>query len=116
LFVLNLPNYVFHNWHGTLLVIAISIVCIIFNTILAKRLPLMEGLLVILHLLGIAVVIPLLVLSPLRKGGSPFTEFYNGGGWSSTGVSAMVGMLPTVLSMTGLDCSVHMGMVYFITF
>jgi len=108
LFVLNLPNYVFHNWHGTLLVIGIAIIAITFNTILAKKLPLIESLLVILHLLGVVLVIPLWALSPLRKGGSVFTEYNNGGGWSSTGLSTIVGMLPVFLALTGLDCSVHM--------
>jgi hypothetical protein len=109
LFVLNLPNYNFQNWHGTLLVIGIIFVCILFNTVLAKKLPLVEGILVALHLIGVVLVIPLWVLSPVRKGGSVLTEFYNGGGWSSNGVSTMVGWLPVVTSLLGLDCSVHMG-------
>jgi len=108
LFILNLPNYNPKNWHGTLLVIAISVMAMIFNTILARRLPLIEGLLVILHLIGIVLVIPLWVYSPLRSDGTMFVDFYNGGGWSTTGVSAMVGMLSVIVSMSGLDCSVHM--------
>ena len=109
LFVLNLPNYVPHPWHGTLLVIAIASIAICFNTILAKKLPLLEGILVILHLLGVAIVIPLWVLSPIRQGGGALTEYYNGGGWGSVGVASMVGLLPVALSLLGLDCSVHMG-------
>jgi hypothetical protein len=109
LFVLNLPSYNFQNWHGTLLVIGIAFVCIIFNTVLAKKLPLVEGILVFLHLIGVVLVIPLWVLSPVRKGGAVLTEYYNGGGWSSNGVSTLIGMLPVVLSLLGLDCSVHMG-------
>jgi amino acid transporter len=109
LFVLNIPDYNPKNWHGTLLIIAISILAMVFNTLLAKRLPLVEGLLVILHLIGIVLVIPLWVYLPLRTDGGVFTEFYNGGGWSTTGTSAMVGMLAVIVSMSGLDCSVHMG-------
>ena len=81
----------------------------IFNTILAKKLPLVEGLLVILHLVGVVIFIPIWVLSPISEGGSVLTTFNNGGGFSTIGVSAMVGMLPLVSSMTGLDCSIHMG-------
>jgi hypothetical protein len=109
LFILNLPNYNFKLWHGTLLVIGIAFVAILFNTALARRLPMIEGLLVVLHLLGVVLVIPLWVLLPVRKGGSVLTEYYNGGGWNSDGTSTMVGMLPVALSLLGLDCSVHMG-------
>jgi hypothetical protein len=82
----------------------------VFNTILVKRLPMVEGLLVILHLVGVVIFIPLWVLSPISEGGSVLTTFYNGGGFSTIGLSAMVGMLPVVASMLGLDCSIHMGM------
>ena len=43
LLVLNDSEYVFKRWHGTLLVIAVTAFCIIFNTFLAKRLPMIEG-------------------------------------------------------------------------
>jgi hypothetical protein len=109
LIALNNPNYVPQNWHGTLLTIAIALVTILFNTILAKRLPIVEGVLVILHLLGIAILVPLWVLSPIREGGDVLTTFYNGGGYSTVGLSAMVGMFPVATSMIGLDCSIHMG-------
>ena len=109
LFILNLPDYVSRRWHGSLLVIAVAAVAISFNTVLAKKLPLFEGILVILHILGIAIVIPLWVLSPIRRGGDALTLFYNGSGWSSVGLATMVGLLPVALSLLGLDCSVHMG-------
>jgi Amino acid permease len=111
LFVLNLPDYKYENWHGTLLIIAIATVAIVFNTILAKKLPFIECLLVILHLLGVVLMVPLWVLAPHRTDGGVFTEFFNGGGWDTMGTSVMVGLLPVALSLLGLDCSVHMGMI-----
>ncbi len=39
LIVLNDPTYVYERWHGTLLSISIVVFCIIFNTALASRLP-----------------------------------------------------------------------------
>ena len=68
-----------------------------------------EGVLVILHLVGIVILIPVWALSPITKGGSVLTTFYNGGGYSTVGLSAMVGMFPVATSMIGLDCSIHMG-------
>jgi len=109
LIVLNNPNYIYERWHGTLLVIAITAFSIFFNTFLAKRLPIVEGLVLILHIIGFfAVLIPLWVLAPLNSTEVVFTEFVNVGGWSSTGLSVMVGMLTTVYGMLGADSAVHM--------
>ena len=47
----------------------------------------------------------------IQKGGAVLTEYYNGGGWVSDGLSSMVGMPTVALCMLGLDCSVHMGML-----
>jgi choline transport protein len=107
--VLNNPTYVFERWHGTLLVIAITAFSILFNTFLAKRLPMVEGLVLIIHILGFCgVMIPLWVLAPRNSTDVVFTEFTNFGGWSSTGLSVMVGMLTTVYGMLGADSAVHM--------
>lgn len=109
LIVLNDETYHFERWHGTLLVIAITAFSILFNTFLAKRLPLVEGLVLILHILGFfGVLIPLWVLAPRNSTEVVFKDFVNVGGWSSTGLSVMVGMLTTVYGMLGADSAVHM--------
>lgn len=60
LLILNDSSYVFERWHGTLLVIAVSTVAVVFNTFFAKELPLIEGPMLGFHLCGFfAVVIPL---------------------------------------------------------
>lgn len=107
LFILNIPDYGFQRWHCTLLVYGIALIAISFNTLLARKLPLAEGLLVMLHILGIVIIIPLWVMAPLRKGGSPLVEF-NNPGWSSDGAAALIGILGVVQTMTGYDCSIHM--------
>lgn len=109
LIVLNNPDYIFKRWHGTLLVIAITAFSILFNTFLAKRLPMVEGLVLIIHILGFfGVLIPLWVLAPRNSSDVVFKEFTNFGGWNSTGLSVMVGMLTTVYGMLGADSAVHM--------
>lgn len=126
LLVLNYPDYVFENWHGTLLVIAITGFCIIFNTFLAKKLPMVEGLILIFHVLGFfAVLIPLWVLGPRGDPKQVFTEFLNLGGWQTDGLAFMVGMFPPlhpstpfltwhpgllapVYTLIGADSAVHM--------
>ena len=109
LLVLNYPGYVLQQWHGTLLVIAITAFCIVFNTFLAKRLPMVEGMVLIVHVLGFfAVLIPLWVLAPRADPRDVFTAFLNLGGWPTDGLSFMVGLLAPVYTLIGADSAVHM--------
>ncbi|KAL9013965.1 MAG: hypothetical protein Q9173_001363 [Seirophora scorigena] len=97
------------QWHGTLLINAVVLFCIVFNTSLAKKLPLIEGFILLLHVIGLfAIVIPLWVLAPRNPANVALLQFNNGGEWQSTGLAFMVGLLTTLISMTGFDCSVHM--------
>lgn len=110
LITLNNETYVPQGWHGTLLVIAIVSFAIFFNTLLAKKLPMVEGLILILHVVGIfLIIIPLWVLAPRHSPKYVFTEFSNGGGWSSMGTSVLIGFSSSLPAMTGYDCAVHMG-------
>lgn len=109
LMVLNNRDYVFERWHGTLLVIALAAFGVIFNSFLAKRLPMIEGMVLILHLLGFfGVLIPLWVLAPLNPAEQVFTEFLNLGMWPSQGLSFMVGLLSSIYGLLGADSAVHM--------
>ena len=108
LFTLNIAGYTPQRWHGTLLAIMCNFVGILFNTVFARKLPLVEGILVFCHVLGVVIVIPLLVLSPRRTGSGPAIEFWNPNGWNSAGTASMIGMLSTIVSLIGFDCSIHM--------
>jgi hypothetical protein len=116
LFVLNIDTYVYHQWHGSLLTLALMMLCILFNTFLARNLPLVEGIFVMLHIVGILIFIPLWVLAPRREGGSPLVDFYNGNGWATDGLATMIGTTGPAAVLIGFDCSVHMGMLYPQTF
>jgi len=61
LLVLNYPNsYVFLQWHGSLLIMAVSGLAVIVNTVLAKHLPRIEGFVLAVQLLGyFCILIPL---------------------------------------------------------
>lgn len=92
------------------MIIAASAFAILFNTIIAKRLPLIEGLLLVLHVLGIfAIIIPLWILAPRAHASDVFLTFVNNGGWPTTGLSVMVGLPIPFISLMGFDCAVHMG-------
>lgn len=109
LITLNNPNYVPQQWHGTLLVIAVVTFAIVFNTSLAKKLPLIEGIVLLVHIIGLfAIVVPLWVLAPRNTARVALLEFTNSGGWPTMGVSFMIGLLTSLGSMLGFDCAVHM--------
>ncbi len=102
LLVLNNASYVFERWHGTLLVIAVSCFSVIFNTVAAKQLPMVEGLVLILHVFGFfAILIPLWVLAPRTPTSVVFTQFSNNGGWPSVGLSCLIGLLSPVFTLLG---------------
>lgn len=105
----NLTTYTFERWQGTLLVIAIVAFCIVFNSFLAKKLPFVESIVLIVHILGFfAVLIPLWVLAPRNSASSVFSGLTNYGGWPTNGLAFMVGLLTPVYTLLGADSAVHM--------
>lgn len=68
LIILRNPDYVAEAWHGTLLAIATALAALAFNVFLARKLPLLEGILVVIHILGFfAVLVTLWVLAPTAE-------------------------------------------------
>ncbi|KAK4966431.1 hypothetical protein LTR42_011594 [Elasticomyces elasticus] len=111
LIILNNESYIPHQWHVTLLIIAVVSFCVLVNIFVARRLPIVEGCLAILHFTGIFVVIIILwTLAPRNNGHDAFLKLNNGGGWSSDGLSFMVGLYPLTLCLLGFDSQVHMCM------
>lgn len=75
LIILNNPSYVSQPWHGTLLTIACMGVTVLFNAFLARKLPLVEGTLVVIHIFGFfGVMVTLWVLSPTGDPKSVFVS------------------------------------------
>ncbi|OAL55082.1 amino acid transporter [Pyrenochaeta sp. DS3sAY3a] len=109
LIILNNPDYVPQRWHLTLLVIALVTFCQLFNTFLAGQLPLVEGIVLVLHLAGFfAILIPLWVCGEPSNAKEVFTTFTDGGGWGNIGLSCLVGMLSPIFSFIGPDSATHM--------
>ncbi|TKA72600.1 hypothetical protein B0A55_06414 [Friedmanniomyces simplex] len=109
LIILNDANYNPKLWHATLLTIAVVAFCVFVNIFVARRLPLVEGCLAILHFAGIFVVIIILwTLAPRNNAHDAFLQLNNEGGWSSDGLSFMVGLYPLTLCLLGFDSQVHM--------
>lgn len=108
LLVLNYPNYVYESYHGTLLMIAIALFAVFFNTVMARKLPLIEGLILIVHIGAfIGIIVTLWVLAPRRDAAFVFTQFSNNG-WSSLGLSSLAGATAAISPFLGADGAVHM--------
>jgi choline transport protein len=109
LIILNNPTYVPERWHGTLLTFAVASFSVFFNTILVKHLPLVEGVVLIVHIFGFfAVLITLWVLGPVGDAYAVFTTFNDYGGWGNAGLSTLVGILAVMIPLLGADGAVHM--------
>ena len=101
--VLNNPQYDPKRWQGTLLLWAVVLVAVFINTVISSLLPMLEGLILIIHVLGFfAIMIPLLYMSPHNSSSSVFTTFVNGGGWGSRGLSFWVGIIGNVFAFLGM--------------
>ncbi|RMZ88479.1 hypothetical protein DV736_g4298, partial [Chaetothyriales sp. CBS 134916] len=109
LIALNIQDYVWHAYHGTLLTIAIILFSTAFNTVFAAKLPFIEAVILLLHFCGLfAVIVPLWVMAPRAPVHETLLDFTNDGGWSSVGLSSMIGLTTPLSVLVGYDCSVHM--------
>lgn len=103
---INYPEtYVYEPWHVTLLVIAVALVALLFNTFLAQRLPLIEGIILIVHCFGFfGILIPLWVLSPKVPASDVFGSIEDRGGWGNNGLACLVGLTGPIYALIGM-CS-----------
>lgn len=109
LVALNVSDYTIKGWQSTLLCIAVALFAILWNTVLIRTLPLMEGVVMILHVFGfISFVVVLWVLGPRSDPHAVFTEFQDNGGWGSIGLSCLVGMTGPVITLIGADAACHL--------
>lgn len=102
------PSYEPTAWQAILICLALLMVAVFINTITGSILPELEGTLLVFHILGfLAIMIVLVTYTPSKDASFVFTDFYNGGGWSSQGLSSMVGLTGVVYCFAGVDCSFH---------
>lgn len=105
----NLDTYIYQSWHGTLLTMAVIWFVVIFNTVFAVRLPLIEGILLIVHIAGLfAIIIPLWVMAPRGNVKDTLLTFTTTAGWDNVGLSSLIGVVNPIGVLIGYDCIVHM--------
>lgn len=104
LIAINNPGYQPERWHGTLLIIAIALMAIIFNTFFAQKLPFIEGVILLVHVFGFfAVLIPLWVLAPLNSAEEVFLNVVDRGGWGNNGLACLVGLGAPIYALIGIE-------------
>jgi amino acid transporter len=104
LITVNFPNYTGTNWQGTLFVFAMVLVLLIVNIWGAPLWAVIQNGLMVLHILFFLIVIIILwVMAPHQTAKAVFTEFSNNGGWSSMGLSVMVGQITAIYSLLGMQ-------------
>jgi amino acid transporter len=106
---INNPDYDPTAWQGTLLVFAMVLVLWIANTWGARDLPMIQNVLLVVHVFGFfAVIIVLWVMAPRNPAHDAFLQFTNEGGWSSTGLALMIGQISAIYGSLCSDCTAHM--------
>ena len=103
------PGYVEQRWHESLLMIGIGVIGTLMNTFGAKRLPILEGIVLVVHIFGFFVIIvPLWVLAPKAPASEVFGSFSNFGGWPTLGTACFVGTISSTGSFAGSDAAAHL--------
>ncbi|KAI8943864.1 hypothetical protein NX059_001836 [Plenodomus lindquistii] len=107
--VLNNPSYVPKPWQGTLLIWAVLLVCLIFNTFFSRHLPLVEGVIVVLHVAGFfAVIVPLWVMGDRTSSDQVFTLFEDNMMWGSLPLAVIIGLTGASSVFVGAEAGAHM--------
>lgn len=95
---------------------AVLILSLSVNVSLVKWLPGVEGVILIIHVVGFfAIMIPLVHLAPISSAKFVFTEFINTSGYSSNGLSWLIGQSASAVLFIGYDGACHMGNHLYIT-
>jgi len=102
-------SYTFPRWQCTLLMYAVLALCLFVNTVLIKLLPGLEGIVLILHVVGFfAIMIPIVYLAPISSNAFVWKDFTNYSGYSSSCTSWLIGQSASAILFIGYDGACHM--------
>jgi len=91
--------------------ISIFMICVrgILNDRLTKKLPLLQSIMLFVHIAGfVAAIATLWATSPRESVQDTLFNSTNGGGWSSAGTATLIGVLTPWSSVVGNDSGMHM--------
>ena len=96
------PSYDPKSWHAVLLFWAAIGFAVFVNAVIGRLLPRVEGLILVVHVLGFfAVILPLIFFGPHQKASEVFGTFLNKGNLPTKGLSLMVGIVGTSFPFLG---------------
>lgn len=99
------------------MVVAVTIVVWYLNIWGSRAMPLMQNLMLVVHVLGfLAIIIVFWVLAPRNTAKVTFTQFTNDGGWDSMGLSLMIGQISAIygcicMSQLRIAASMHVNLI-----
>jgi choline transport protein len=109
LLVLNIPDYEPKRWQGTLIMYAVLALTLLVNTYFVRLLPRLEGVVMILHIVGFfAVLIPIVHFAPISSNAFVWKQFTNISGYTSNGTSWLIGQAASAILFIGYDGACHM--------
>lgn len=93
----NEAAYEYTDAKTTAIGVPVTFLVLFLNIYAVRLMPLMQNLMLVLYVAGfIAILVAMLALSPRTNFGEIFTDFENTGGWSSMGLSMMVGQITPI--------------------
>lgn len=96
------PSYDSKPWHTVLLLWAAIGFAVFVNAVIGRLLPRVEGLILVVHILGFfAVILPLIFFGPHQDASEVFRTFLNKGNFTTEGLSFMVGIAGTAFPFLG---------------
>ncbi|KAG5927306.1 hypothetical protein E4U42_002365 [Claviceps africana] len=106
---INKVNYEPAHWHGTLLVMAISLIALAANVYGARLLPRWQNIVFVLHIGAyFAVLAPVWVNAPRAESTQVWSGFENSGMWPSMSLAILIGQMPGITAQVGIDTAAHM--------
>lgn len=80
-----------------------------FNTFAIGKLPILEGLAVVVHVFGFfAFIVIMWVFGPKDSAEITFTRFSDGNNWGNLGLATLIGMVGPTTTYLGADSAVHL--------
>lgn len=96
------PTYDPQRYQGTLILWLCVLIAVFINTVVSSMLPKLEGMILVLHIVGFfAILITLVTFGAHGDAGHVFLEFRDGGNWPTQGLSCFVGLLGSVFAFAG---------------
>lgn len=109
LIALNVEGYTLPGWHAALMTIGIVIICILINTVAVKKLPLLEGFMLLFFFFSFfTIIVVLWVMAERTPAKKVFTEFSDNMGWGNVGLSTLIGILSPFTTLLGSDSACHL--------